>query len=90
VVHARRSHAALRRGTVDVITAEGRAIVIERRAGDERAVVAVNTGREPARLAVQASAVAGLTSLELPGIAPTRIGEDGAMDLPGQSATVLV
>ncbi|HEY8437494.1 MAG TPA: glycoside hydrolase family 13 protein [Candidatus Limnocylindrales bacterium] len=90
VVHARRSHAALRRGTVDVLAAAGEAIAIDRRAGDERAVVAVNTGREPARLAAQASAVAGLTSLELPGIAPTRIGEDGAIDLPRQSATVLV
>jgi len=50
-IEARRSHAALRGGTVRPLAAAGRAVVLLREADGERAIVAVNAGDEPIGLA---------------------------------------
>jgi len=90
-IGARREHPALRRGTVEVAAAAGWAIAFARRAGAEAAIVAVNAGREPTRLAIEPSHVEGLTALELPTIATGHVADDrGAIELPPQSALVLV
>ena len=71
-IHARREHRALRRGTVAVAAASGQAIALAREADGERALVAINSGREPARLDVDPGADRRLARVELPGIAAGR------------------
>ena len=88
-IHARRGHRALRRGTVAVAAADGHAIALARKADGERALVAINSGREPARLDVDPGLIAGLAAVELPGVAAGRAGADGSVELPAQGALVL-
>jgi hypothetical protein len=89
-VHARRDHLALRRGVVAVAAADGQAIALAREAAGERALVAINSGREPARLVVDPALFAGLSALELPVVAAGRIVDaDGTIELPSQGALVL-
>jgi cyclomaltodextrinase / maltogenic alpha-amylase / neopullulanase len=90
VIHARRNHVALRRGTVEVAGAAGQAVALAREADGMRALVAVNSGREAGQLSVDAGRVSGLTPLELPGMAAGRVGADGTIELPAQGALVLV
>jgi neopullulanase len=89
-VRARHAHRALRRGSVTVAAAIGQAIALAREADDARAVVAVNSGREPARLTVDAGRIAGLVPLDLPEIARGSVAGDGSIELPAQGALVLV
>ena len=89
-IGARRNHRALRRGTVDVAAANGPAIALARAADGDRAVVAVNGGRETVRLDIEPRLVAGLTALELPVIAVGHVVDNGVLELPPQSAVVLV
>jgi neopullulanase len=89
LVHARRTHLALRRGTVRVVAASGQAVALAREADGERALVAINSGREPARLEIDPALVAGLTPLELPVIAAGRLADASTIELPAQGALVL-
>ena len=52
--------------------------------------MAINSGREPARLVVDAELAAGLTPLDLPAIARGRLAGEGSIELPAQGALVLV
>jgi cyclomaltodextrinase / maltogenic alpha-amylase / neopullulanase len=90
-VHARRDHLALRRGVVAVAAADGQAIALAREAAGERALVAINSGHEPARLVVDPGLIVGLSAVELPVVAAGRVVDsDGTIELPAQGALVLV
>jgi cyclomaltodextrinase / maltogenic alpha-amylase / neopullulanase len=87
-IHARLGHRALRRGEVRVAATGERWVVLERTAGDERAVVAVNGGDEAVEVAAP---VAGLRPLELPGMAPAAVREGGgSVVVPALGGVVLV
>ena len=91
-VHARRDHVALRRGIVRVVAADGHAIALAREADAQRALVLINSGREPARLAVDPALLAGLAPVALPEVAAGRVVEGGGgavIELPAQGALVL-
>lgn len=91
ILHARRAHRALRRGTVAVAAAAGGAIALARSAGGERALVAINSEREPARLEIDPMIVVGLRPIALPEVAGGRLVDDGrAIELPAQGALVLI
>jgi neopullulanase len=90
VVRARHDHRALRRGTATVAASSGLALALAREADGERAVVAVNSGREPARLEVPAPVVADLAPIALPEIAAGRLTSPTTIELPPQGALVLV
>jgi glycosidase len=89
VIHARRSHVALRRGSVRVGAAEGQAIALVREADGERALVAVNAGRTPARLELDAAIEAGLAQVDLPGLPTGTVVGGLTIELPPQGAVVL-
>ncbi|HEY8800514.1 MAG TPA: glycoside hydrolase family 13 protein [Candidatus Limnocylindrales bacterium] len=88
-IAARRNHVALRRGRVSVAAAAGQAIALIREADGARAFVAVNAGREPARLELGTSLDGGLGSLDLPGLPMGQIVDGTAVELPPQGAVVL-
>ncbi len=89
-VHARHAHRALRRGTARPVAADGRAVAILRESDGERALIAVNAARTPVRLEVAHELVAGLTPLPLPVLPSGRVVEGNTIELPPQSALVLV
>jgi neopullulanase len=74
-IAARREHVALRRGTVRLAAATGRAVALVREADGRRALVVVNAGRSSASLSVP---------LPAPAWGPLR-----AVDLPGWGTPVL-
>ena len=88
-IHARRDHVALRRGTVTVAAAGGQAIALGREADGHRALVAINSGREAARMVVDPSIVTGLAPIALPEVAAGRIVDGSTIELPAQGALVL-
>ncbi|MDQ3128561.1 MAG: alpha-amylase family glycosyl hydrolase, partial [Chloroflexota bacterium] len=88
-VHARRDHVALRRGSVAIAAADGQAIALVRSADGERALIAINSGREAMRLVVDRSTVAGLAQIALPEVAAGRIVDGSTIELPAQGALVL-
>jgi neopullulanase len=88
-IAARRDHRALRRGGVRIVAAQGGAIAFERVAGDQRAIVAINAAREPARLIVPEGAATGLGPVPYPSIAAGRVVDGRALELPLQGALVL-
>ena len=88
-IHARRGHVALRRGTATVAAAQGQAIALAREAEGGRALVAINSGHEPARLAVDPGLLAGLAPIALPEVAAGRVVGAGTIELPAQGALVL-
>jgi len=88
-VAARRDRAALRRGSVRVVGADGGAVALARAAGGHEAIVAVNAARQPARLVLASPIPAGLRPVPVPSIAPGRIDPEGALDLPAQGALIL-
>jgi len=91
VAQARLDRRALRRGTATVVVTSGQAIVIAREADGERALVAVNAGRDGARLELpDPAAVDGLEPLELPVVSAGRLVAGRVLELPPQSALVLV
>jgi neopullulanase len=90
VIAARREHAALRRGSVRVLGADGGAVALARAADGHEAIVAVNTSRQPARLVLASAIPAGLAAVPLPSIATGQVSGEGALDLPAQGALVLV
>jgi neopullulanase len=90
LVRARREHRALRRGTARTLAATGGAIALAREADGERAVVAVNSAREPARLTLDAAAIAGLAPLTLPAAPAGRITDGSTIELPAQGMLILV
>jgi cyclomaltodextrinase len=86
-IHARRSHMALRRGEARVAATGPRWIALERTAVGRRAIVAVNAGDDEVAIDL-GGAAAGLTPVELPGLAGTT---DGALlTLPPLGGIVLV
>ncbi|MEP6639894.1 MAG: glycoside hydrolase family 13 protein [Chloroflexota bacterium] len=89
-IHARRDRVALRRGSVMVAAAQGQAIALAREADGARALVAINSGREPARLEVDPTLVAGLAPLGLPEVDSGTLVGPGTIELPAQGALVLV
>jgi cyclomaltodextrinase len=90
-VHARHDHRALRRGSVILAAADGQAIALAREADGERALVAINSGREAARLVIDPALVAGLGPIAVPEIASGRMVDGGAaIELPAQGALLLV
>ena len=90
VVNGRRSNRALRRGTARTLAASGGAIALAREADGERAVVVVNSAREPTRLELQAADVAGLAPLVLPAAPAGRITNGSTIELPAQGLLILV
>jgi len=73
-----------------VVVTSGQAIAIAREADGERALVAVNAGRDGARLELpDPAAVDGLEPLELPVVSAGRLGDGRVLELPPQSALVL-
>lgn len=87
-LHARHEHRALRRGTAHVVASSDAAIAIAREFDGDRALVVINAGRAPVRLAVDMEPLDGLSAIELPNLAAGRL--DGtSVDLPAQSALVL-
>jgi neopullulanase len=88
VIRARRAHVALRRGEVRVAASGPRWAMLERRAGDRRAIVAVNAGPDAAL--VDFASIGGanrLTPIPLPGLDGVL---RGAITVPSMSAVVLV
>jgi hypothetical protein len=82
---------ALRRGEVRVAAAREGAVALVREAEGRRALVAVNAGSEPVTLDLDAGAVGGLRSLDLPGINAGSVAASGAaVQLPARSALILV
>jgi hypothetical protein len=74
-----------------VIAANGATVAIAREADGERALLAVNAGRDGARLEVpDPAAVDGLQPLELPVVSAGRLVDGRVLELPPQSALVLV
>jgi cyclomaltodextrinase / maltogenic alpha-amylase / neopullulanase len=93
IVRARHAHAALRRGTVALAAAEGQALAIVRETDGERALLVVNSGRDGARLVVEEGVAAwarGAAPVHLPEIAAGRWSDGAALELPPQSALVVV
>ena len=87
-IHARLGHRALRQGEVRVAATGERWVVLDRTAGDERAVVAVNAGDEAVEIPASA---AGLRLLELPGLAPPAVPDGGeTIVVPAVGGAVLV
>ena len=88
-IRARREHVALRRGSVRVIAAAGHGVALLREAEGARAIVAINAGREPARLELAEAIGRGLNTLDLPGVPRGRVIDGSAIELPPQGALVL-
>ncbi len=88
-IRARRRHVALRRGEVDALVAEGRAVLLERTADGHRAVVAVNAADEPCRLALTDGGYGGLRVLDELTVGRATPGS-GWISLDSRSAVVLV
>jgi neopullulanase len=89
VVAARHEHRALRRGTARTLAASGGAIALARDADGERAIVAVNSAREPARLELAAADVAGLAPVALPEAATGCVTDGSIIELPAQGLLIL-
>ena len=88
---ARRQHVALRHGSVRLVAASERAVVVGREADGRRGLVAVNAGTAETSLELGAGGADGLRALDLPGVAAGSVAEDGrSAVLPPQSALVLV
>ncbi|HET9456341.1 MAG TPA: glycoside hydrolase family 13 protein [Candidatus Limnocylindrales bacterium] len=87
-IRARRDHVALRRGEVEVAAAGERWILLERSAGNRRAVVAVNAGDEPAEIDAR---LEGLRMLDLPGMPAAAVRDGGeAIVVPPLAGAVFV
>jgi hypothetical protein len=92
-IRARHRHAALRVGEVRIAASGERWLLIERRAGEQRAVAAVNAGESPVDIDLAAvGRTAGLHSVELPGMAGELLerGSGPVATLPPLGAIALV
>jgi neopullulanase len=90
MIHARHRHEALRRGEVDVIASGDRSVVLSRRSGTARAIVAVNAGDTPVGVGLFPESAAGLTRLEVPGVGRGSVSADGmSLSLEPWAAVVL-
>ncbi len=89
LAHARHGHRALRRGAARVVASAGHAIAIAREAEGARAIVAINSARELARLELAAQLTNGLSPLDLPVTNPARLLSPTTIELPPQSVLVL-
>jgi cyclomaltodextrinase / maltogenic alpha-amylase / neopullulanase len=89
VMTARHEHAALRRGSLVVLSAAGGALAYLREAEGRRAIVGINAGPAPASLAVPRPDDRSYRQLELPGLT-SGSWADGTIALPPESAVVLV
>ena len=91
LLHARRDHVALRRGSVEVAAAGERSIALWRGAEDDRALVALNPDAAEVRLTLGSdvgSRVATMAAIAIPGIPAGRL--DGpAVELPPFGALIL-
>jgi hypothetical protein len=72
-----------------VAAADGHAIALVREADGERALVAVNAGRTPARLDIAADLATGLRAVDLPGMPAGQVVGGTAIEIPAQGALVL-
>ena len=90
-VHARRRHAALRRGGVTVLATTGRTVILERVAEGRRAVVAVNAADQSCKVVVPEGSVDGLRHLAALGIGSATVAHDRrSIGFGPRSAIVLV
>ncbi len=91
-IRVRAAHAALRGGEVRIAVAGHRSIALSRRAGERRAIVAVNPGDDPVELDLgSAGGGEGLRCLELPGMTGVRLTDGGgAIVLPALGGAILV
>ena len=95
-IAARHAHRALRRGGVRVAATGAAALALVREADGDRALVALNAGGSAERLSLElpGSAWWSLSPVALPGgmegVRQRRLGKTLELDLPGQSALVLV
>jgi neopullulanase len=92
-IRARHRHPALRVGEVRIAASRERWLLIERRAGEQRAVAAVNAGESPVDIDLAAvGRTAGLHSVELPGMAGELLerGSGPVATLPPLGAIALV
>ncbi len=91
MIRARRTEAALRLGTVRVAGTNGRAIAIERRSGDRRALILVNAGDEPVGLDLGDGAADGLRNLGEVSTGSVAVEDGGSRAQMGaRSAALLV
>jgi len=77
MVHARHRHAALRLGEAGVLASGDRWVVLARRAGEARAIVAVNAGEVPVGVGLFPETAAGLTRVDVPGVGGGSVSADG-------------
>jgi glycosidase len=77
MVHARHRHAALRLGEAGVLASGDRWVVLARRAGEHRAIVAVNAGETPVAVGLLPETAAGLTRVNVPGVGGGSVSADG-------------
>ena len=89
VLAARHEHIALRRGSVRILSSAGGGVAYLREADGQRAIVAVNAGPGQIALALPRGDGLAYRALELPGL-PGGTVWAGSIDLPPESATVLV
>lgn len=90
-IAARRDAVALRRGTVSVLVASDRAIVLGREADGRRGLVLVNAGDDARTLELDRDRLAGLKEREELTIGRVVIGEDqGTVTLDPRSAAVVL
>ncbi len=89
VLTARHEHVALRRGSVRVLASASGGVAYLREAEGQRAIVAVNVGPGHVALALPRDDRRAYRPLELPGL-PGGTLWAGSIDLPPESATVLV
>ncbi len=97
LIHARRDHEVLRRGTYRGLSAAGESVAYGRFLGDQSAVVAINSGDSATRLSFAAPELRGarLESLALPASAPVAVGQpavDGSawVELAARSGAILL
>jgi hypothetical protein len=91
MVHARHRHATLRLGEVGVLASGDRWVVLARRAGEARAIVAVNAGDTPVGVGLFPESAAGLTRVDVPGVGGGSVSADGmSLALDPWAAVVLI
>ena len=96
LLEARRTHVALRRGTVTVAAVGDQAVAMIREAEGHLAVVAVNPGPDPARLQFQVPDGRPLRAATIPDLPSGSAGHDDGeanamvVELPPSGAFVLV
>ncbi|MEW5992193.1 MAG: glycoside hydrolase family 13 protein [Chloroflexota bacterium] len=91
MIRARRDHPALRLGEVEVLATGDRWVLLSRRAGSARAIVAVNAGDAPVGIGLFPETAAGLARVDVPGVGGGSVSADGmSLTLEPWGAIILV